>query len=712
LLRGSALEQAEALIRNIHPSLAALEFLEESRAESERDRGQRADQAAAWAQQLEPQDHQLAIAVASAAVAELAATDAAALTLWGLRAEPKIIRLPVAHTAAVCSLVWLPDGRLRSIDETGKVCTWSAGHNHEEQRLSDPAMHGAGTLSQCGGYVLGQTERSLLGLWRLADGRYLGGRNSDYSSLGPVAWRQDVMFAEVGLRTVDIYVLEESRPVHCNTLEGIQVDALAFSSTGDHLGVAGEGKVRIYRSDAWAEPTATFKVRGEVSTLAFSPTSEQVAVTIRRPSTHPFEDLTLAVYDFTGRRMAAWPVDGLQEAFAWAPDGAAIAYMQADKDDRYVRLRNITGEQLARRPREEILGGLTTADKMAWNTDGSKIAFGGQNGNLAVWSLDPDAVDMLPGGALTRTSWASDRSCLAAITHRRPARIVSTERMLCELPADSAGARLRWSPADDVLAVGVNGAVELYTRDGKMINAFGLRERTLGAFDWSPDGTRIALSRFDFFGERPTVVSIWDTATGVELSVVEGGGGANHVAFCPDGHRLASLDAGGVVIWDSHSGNVVTRWKFTGERISCLAWSRDGQRLAAGAGEQVHIWNPTSTGNVRCVGLVNGIEGLCWSPDSALIAGVDSRRIRLWDGRDGKPMAALHAPESEHQDPDSRIMVGLHWDTNLAMTMADGSVLTWAIPADGQLPELTVEGSERLTAEDRQRYSLPPIRVQ
>ncbi|MFI5898518.1 hypothetical protein ACIA5D_51500 [Actinoplanes sp. NPDC051513] len=710
LLRGAALQQAEALIRTIRPTSTVLEFLKESRASSQQDHGRRADQAAAWAQQLEPQDHELAIAVASAAVTELAATDAAVLTLWGLRAEPEVARFSVAHTALICSMVWLPDGHLRTLDETGKVCTWSAGHHAEEMRLSEPGLRGRGTLSGCGGYVLGESGRGSLGLWRVVDGGYLGGRNSEYSSLGLVAWRHDQMFAaKDGPNRVDLFALEESQPVHRHTITGNQVEALAFSPSGDYFGVAGPGKVLIYRSDAWSKPAVTVKVRGEVTKLAFSPTGEQITVLLRRQSGRLIEGLTLAVYDFSGRRIAAWPADGLREAFAWAPDGTAIAYMQTDKDDRYVTVRSTTGPQMVRRPREEVLDFLTMADEMAWSADGS-IALGGRTGNLAVWSVETGAVDLLPGGALWRISWSADRSCLALTTHRRPVRLVNAERMLCDLPEDSAGARARWSPAGPVLAVGEAGAVKLYASDATLVNAFGHGEGMLGDFAWSPDGTRIALSHYDFFGEQPTVISVWDTTTGKQLSVMADDAGASHIVFCPDGRRLAGPAMGGVSIWDSHSGEVLSRWNVTGGPVSALAWSGDGQRLAAGVGEQLHIWDPASAaGDTRCLGLSGGVEGLCWSPDSALIAGVDGRRLRVWDSRDGKPMLTIRSPDLvAHQDPNSRVMVGLQWDTKLTMTMADGRVLGWSVPVDGQAPSTSPEGVERLTADDRQRYGLPP----
>ncbi|WP_157441699.1 hypothetical protein [Actinoplanes awajinensis] len=42
------------------------------------------------------------------------------------------------------------------------------------------------------------------------------------------------------------------------------------------------------------------------------------------------------------------------------------------------------------------------------------------------------------------------------------------------------------------------------------------------------------------------------------------------------------------------------------------------------------------------------------------------------------------------------------------MTMDDGTDLSWTVPVDERPAELEVTAARRLTAEERQRYSLPP----
>ncbi|MGA2259776.1 MAG: tetratricopeptide repeat protein, partial [Thermoguttaceae bacterium] len=152
---------------------------------------------------------------------------------------------------------------------------------------------------------------------------------------------------------------------------------------------------------------------------------------------------------------------------------------------------------------------------------------------------------------------------------------------------------------------------------------------------WSPDGSRAALGGYE-------LVTIWDAATAKCLLVLHGhtiGKGVFSVAWSPDGKRLASggWDAK-VKVWDISGGREsLTLVGHTGA-VRLVAWTRDGKRLAsASADGTVKIWDPAAGQEL----FTNVGSCLAWSPDGQrLAAGGDPEgTIRICDASSGYALA-------------------------------------------------------------------------
>ncbi len=148
-----------------------------------------------------------------------------------------------------------------------------------------------------------------------------------------------------------------------------------------------------------------------------------------------------------------------------------------------------------------------------------------------------------------------------------------------------------FSPDSRWLAIGLGGDADLIQlRDaetGAVVRV--LPERRKAAVAFSPDGRWLGVT-----GAKETVV--WEVATGRQVFTVPGG---RCLVFSPDGRRLATgtSEEGTVKIWDTATRQLALVLPgVAGERVTKLAFNRDGHYLAAqigGLGNLVRLWDAT-----------------------------------------------------------------------------------------------------------------------
>lgn len=130
--------------------------------------------------------------------------------------------------------------------------------------------------------------------------------------------------------------------------------------------------------------------------------------------------------------------------------------------------------------------------------------------------------------------------------------------------------------------------------------------------------------------------------------------------WSPDGRRLAAGDTNEVVIiWDVASGERLHVLPHNSWPESCV-WSPLGDRIAVGTSSSlIRIWD-TSTGEREHLldGHIGIIYTLAWSPDGSQIAALGSteKSARTWDWQNEEPLYALPSAEGTNDldwSPDS-----------------------------------------------------------
>jgi WD40 repeat protein len=261
------------------------------------------------------------------------------------------------------------------------------------------------------------------------------------------------------------------------------------------------------------------------------------------------------------------------------------------------------------------------------------------------------------------------------------------------LPANAAVLNVTFAPNGHVLAAAVavdGGQIQLWDASKRQL----LRAVPgLPAFSWGPNGDELAALHAD------GTIRIWRAADGHEVSRFPTAKHVTDIAWSPDGSALAIvqddllqivnrvdgrsfqtiqtfiLDATPVV-WSPDStiialggeGGQIELWRHDGTRVRtfippppvgaphALAFSPDGQLIAAGANQQIYVWQ-TQTGELiqTLRGHTEYVSGLAFSPDGRLLASAagfflegnsTDTSVRLWDVQTGQPVAILGSHDS------------------------------------------------------------------
>jgi len=494
------------------------------------------------------------------------------------------------HYDLVTSLVFASEDTLVSAGNDGRIIVWDATTGKQRAFFNGPAT-ADGVLALAvapGGRMLAAgTRNGIIHLWTLPDLHQL---DPSLAAAGVISLAFDrvgrVLISasmDDGVRlwnVVDGRVIRKL-PVH----RSLGKFALALAPDGRHLAVSGEtGTLELWNLN---EPHAKAAVlrghRGDVSTLAFSPDSAQLAAGDEQNITlWNTESQTKVRADNLGHSDVVMSLQFTSDGkllVSGSADGSVILWNVTDSDAIGVQLGTHRGEGTA----------------VAFSHDGRYVASGGDDGNVRLRSISGKDIRAFHVAAPIRElAFSHDGIRLAA--------------------ANDAG-MVVWMVVTGTVA----GTLELPDAEHVLFTS---------------DDRTIAVSRRDGW------IAFWDVATRHTRAEVQrqDAESTSNLVLSEDGRQLlqalfSTFGLAEMPTYAADSGKQIGTFPAAFSRgVTSLAISRDGSLLAAGGtGPIIRLWDFRSRKQLRqLLGLKTNVYGLQFGPQRRLVS-AGNEGVWLWD---------------------------------------------------------------------------------
>jgi len=326
---------------------------------------------------------------------------------------------------------------------------------------------------------------------------------------------------------------------------------------------------------------------------------------------------------------------------------------------------------------------------VAFSPGGQHLAWGAWTGQVGLWDLAEEELDVFPGGHSHRVSgvdFSADGAMLATASQDRTIRTwhvhTRSEARVMEGHTESPTSVAFTSDGASLFSASLDGTVRQWSADTGALERIIQLPSVAADLAVSPNGRTLAMAQVD------GSVRQWDPATGetlMEMTAHDGAvrqvdfspdgrllvsAGNDHtvrvwpvtqpgepwtlgshdarvakVAFHPDGRHLATADLHGVLrLWDMDAPNSRLPDRGHESGIERVAFCCGGDRIvSAGHDGTARLWDVRTGAEIEVLeGHTEALAGLDVSPDGSRIAtgGLDGS-IRIWDGETGDPIRSL-----------------------------------------------------------------------
>jgi WD40 repeat protein len=322
------------------------------------------------------------------------------------------------------------------------------------------------------------------------------------------------------------------------------------------------------------------------------------------------------VWDRMGNVIADLP--HARPPIAWNPSGKVLATARTHGVGFWSRTEGTESVQA-------LPEGISVR-RLAWSPEGSRLAIGGQGGELRLWSA----------GEIIAESGPRHRSPVETIWWSRTGSLVATTA------ADEPTVRSSWDTSDPRVLVwdGHTGALR------RVLLGDDLAKRRVAP---SPDRRILATASSQIVSDlipyqrywraERGAVHLWNPETGALTATLAGHQGpAIQVAWSPDGRSL--LTAGRdhtLIVWRTAAGRLRVRLPSPAAAIGDVAWSPDGRRFAASSEGAVRVWRADGKELATLYSVNEGQDWLIVTPEGHYAASANGAEAlqfragrRLW----------------------------------------------------------------------------------